>query len=83
MTALERARRRIEDYALALIQRRCIHPEEMVAVDVLEGCVDHLAVSYCRRCGAIKIDWSPHDPGHRFVSLEHYWRRPDPNLWRG
>jgi len=29
--------RRMEDWLLALLQRRCTHPEEMVAVDILEG----------------------------------------------
>lgn len=75
--------RRIEDWLLALLQRRCEHPGNMVAADVLEGYVDHLHVKYCRRCGSIKTDWSPHDPAHRFISLDHFWRRPDPYLWRG
>ena len=75
--------RRFEDWFLALLQRRCEHPGDMVAADVLEGCVDHLQVKYCRRCGSIKTDWSPYDPAHRFIALEHFWRRPDPHLWRG
>jgi hypothetical protein len=74
---------RIEDWLLAILQRRCDHPGHMVAADILEGCVDHLRVKYCRRCGSIKTDWSPQDPAHRFISLEHVWRRPDPHLWRG
>jgi hypothetical protein len=69
------------DWLLAYLQRRCQHPDAMVAVDVLEGCVDGLEVAYCRRCGAIRTDWRPgRSP---FVSLEHHWRRPDPFLWRG
>lgn len=73
----------IEDCLLARLQKRCDHPGEMVAADILEGCVDRLEVKYCRRCGAVKTDWSPHDPQHRYISLMHYWRRPDPHLWRG
>jgi hypothetical protein len=42
-----------------------------------------LEVKYCRRCGAVKTDWSPHDPDRKFISLPHYWRLPDPHLWRG
>lgn len=60
---------RIEDWVLAFLQRRCTHPGEMVAADVLEGCVDQLQVRYCRRCGAIKN------------SPLCVWRTPDPQLW--
>ena len=35
----------LEDLVLAFLQRRCEHPDNMVAVDILEGCVDHLEVS--------------------------------------
>jgi hypothetical protein len=73
----------IEDQILTFIQKRCEHPGNMVAADVLEGCVDGIQVKYCRRCGAIKTDWNPHDESHRFITLEHFWRSPDPNLWRG
>ena len=72
----------LEDCALSFLQGHCDHPDEMVASDVLEGCVDHLEVKYCRRCGAIKTDWSPNDPEHNFIILEHWWRKPDPHLWR-
>lgn len=75
--------KRVEDFFLATLQKRCDHPGAMVAADVLEGDVKHLNVKWCRRCGAIKTDWSPKDPEHKFVTLEHVWRRPDPNLWRG
>jgi len=75
--------RYIEDCLLSFLQRRCAHPGEMVAVDVLEGCADGIKVAYCRRCGSINTDWSPKDPTHRFISLQHFWRRPDPHLWRG
>lgn len=74
--------RYLEDQALTFLQRRCLHPGEMVAVDILEGCATGIEVAYCRRCGAVKTDWSPTDPSHRFVQLPHQWRRPDPNLWR-
>lgn len=74
--------RYLADQILAALQRRCEHPGDMVAVDILEGCVYGLQVSYCRRCGAVKTDWAPKG-GSKFVQLEHTWRRPDPNLWRG
>jgi hypothetical protein len=69
--------RRIEDWLLALLQRRCTHPEEMVAVDILEGMMDDWHVSYCRRCGAVRPekDW-------RFIESHRPWRNPDPHLWR-
>lgn len=73
----------LEDALLAWLQRRCVHPERMVAVDILEGCADGIQVRYCRRCGAVKTDWNPHDPAHAFIALDHTWRRPDPHLWRG
>lgn len=73
----------IEDWLLARLQKRCTHPGEMVAADVLEGCAEGIAVKYCRRCGSIKTDWSPFDENHRFISLDHCWRRPDPYLWKG
>jgi hypothetical protein len=71
----------VEDYFLAKLQKRCAHPSEMVAADILEGCVDKLEVKYCRRCGSVKTDWTP--GGSPFIALEHTWRRPDPHLWRG
>jgi len=72
--------KRLEDWLLALLQRRCDHPDVMVASDVLEGggyTLDRcgLSMPYCRRCGAFKL----------FIAGEHRvsWRKPDPNLWRG
>jgi hypothetical protein len=75
--------RRIEDYVFRFLQRRCDHPGEMVAADILEGCADGIQVKYCRRCGSIKTDWMPQTLGGRFISLDHTWRRPDPFLWVG
>lgn len=75
--------RYIEDQLLALLQRRCEHPGNMVAVDILEGCAAGLEVKYCRRCGSVKTDWAPMPGNSPYSSLEHTWRRPDPNLWRG
>lgn len=74
--------RYLADQILAFLQKRCEHPGQMVAVDILEGCVYGIQVSYCRRCGAVKTDWAPSN-GRQFNHLEHTWRRPDPNLWRG
>jgi len=72
----------LADQILAWLQKRCEHPGKMVAVDILEGLSRDITVSYCRRCGAVKTDWKP--TGHSlYASLEHTWRRPDPNLWRG
>ncbi len=67
-------RRRIEDAMLTFLQRRCKHPGEMVAVDILEGSGGKCGVSYCRRCGAVRLKTS---------IGTHPWRRPEPNLWRG
>lgn len=75
--------RRIEDWILAIIQKRCDHPGNMVAVDILEGGAPGIEVSYCNRCGAVKTDWDPHSrENNRFITLPHWWRRPDPNLLR-
>jgi hypothetical protein len=71
----------ISDRILAFLQRRCEHPDYMVAVDILEGCADGIEVAYCRRCGAVKTDWNPNSDTRRFISLEHWWRRPDPLLY--
>jgi hypothetical protein len=75
----------IEDQLLARIQKRCEHPGNMVAADILEGNQIGLEVKHCRRCGSVKIEWKPLFEGQssKFASLEHTWRRPDPNLWRG
>ncbi len=75
--------RYVEDCLLSFLQGRCDHPGEMVAADLLDGCADGIQVKYCRRCGSIKTDWSPSEPTHRYISLEHFWRRPDPHLWSG
>lgn len=80
-------RRRIEDWLLALLQRRCDHPDRMVACDILEGSGYRLGleVSYCRRCGAVKpvhTDIASILPPHE-VAARFRWRLPDPNLWRG
>lgn len=72
-----------EDQLLRYLQTRCTHPDRMVAADILEGCADGIAVKYCRRCGAIKTDWDAYMPDNPFITLEHWWRSPDPNLWRG
>lgn len=62
------------DQLLVWLQRRCQHPGNMVAVDILENSSDDVDVAYCRRCGAVRIDRQ----GQRGS-----WRSPDPNLWRG
>lgn len=74
--------RYLTDQLLARLQRRCKHPDEMVAADILEACVPGLQVRYCRRCGAVKVDWIPTGKSP-YIQLDHTWRRPDPNLWRG
>jgi hypothetical protein len=73
----------LEDQLLAIIQRRCQHPDEMVAADILEACAPGIQVRYCRRCGSVKTDWDPKPGRSPFASIPHYWRSPDPNLWRG
>jgi hypothetical protein len=74
--------RYLEDAILARLQRRCDHPDNMVAVDILEGCADGIQVSYCRRCGSVQTLWQPNAAGGRYTILDHCWRRPDPHLWR-
>lgn len=64
----------LTDYPLAWLQRRCDHPGNMVAADILEGCAVGIEVKYCRRCGAIRTHWVGQPNRH--------WRRPDPHLWR-
>lgn len=76
-------RRWIEDQILRFIQKRCEHPGEMVAANILEGCAPGIEVKYCRRCGAIKTDWAPGHSDRRFICLQHWWQSPNPNLWRG
>lgn len=63
--------KRLEDWLLKRLQRRCEHPPVMVTVDLLEGCYTS-PVAYCKRCGAVKIGTSPEDS----------WRRPDPDFYR-
>ena len=67
---------KIGDYFLSFLQRRCTHPSHMVAVDILEGGAT-VEVSYCRRCGAVKINWQPNKT--KLLA----WRLPDPFLWKG
>jgi hypothetical protein len=73
-----------EDHLLAWLQRRCDHPGNMVAADILEGCVDSIQVKYCRRCGAVRTHWAPLPGGKPspYSVLEWHWRLPDPHLWR-
>lgn len=81
--------RYLADQLLALLQRHCKHPPDMVAVDILEGCWDHAAVAYCRRCGAVKVTYFdaggvPKKPWRElWPVVREEWRLPDPNLWRG
>lgn len=65
----------IEDCLLTFLQKRCNHPGEMVAADILEGASDNFAVRHCRRCGAAKVDFA--------IGPEPEWRNPMPHLWRG
>lgn len=58
---------------LAWLQHSCVHPDRMVAVDILEGCGDGTEVAYCRNCGAVKVKMN--------TSLGGDWRLPDPFLW--
>lgn len=76
---MSKALQYIEDSILSLLQRRCVHPGHMVAVDILEGCADGIQMKYCRRCGAVKTLWQPDSVVDRYVAS---WRRPDPHLWR-
>jgi hypothetical protein len=70
--------KRIEDWFLRLLQRRCDHPDSMIAVDILEGDGDGVEVKYCRRCGAFESLCTAGKPYR-----EARWRLPDPDLWRG
>ena len=66
---------KIEAVLLRLLQRRCTHPSNMVAVDILEGSSESMQARYCRRCGAIKIIFD--QPQSTYT-----WRLPEPNLYR-
>jgi hypothetical protein len=68
--------KRIEDWILSKLQRRCSHPANMVAADILEGSASNLEVKYCNRCGAVKIFYNSR------LGIAK-WRIPDPNLWNG
>lgn len=74
----------IEDQILTFLQKRCKHPGEMVAADLLEGCGGDMYVSHCRRCGAVRPERGDETPTQRkFPRLSAAWRLPCPNLWRG
>lgn len=72
----------IEDQVLRFLQRRCNHPDNMVATDILEGLGyrSDIEVAYCRRCGAVRPQITGSATPQR---LQFTWRMPDPNLWRG
>jgi hypothetical protein len=82
---------RIEDWLLRFLQRRCKHPDKMVALDILEGTAmnsSHVSpigieVAYCNRCGAVRPDFVNAPTVRQFPKLQPTWRLPDPNLWRG
>jgi hypothetical protein len=42
----------IQDQLLSMLQKRCKHPDQMVGVDILEGCGDY-EIAYCNRCGSV------------------------------
>lgn len=68
--------KRFEDSLLTYLQKRCAHPDIMVAADILEGDADGVAVKYCRRCGAVK-------PTYEASKGVTDWRLPMPHLYRG
>jgi hypothetical protein len=70
--------RYLADQILALIQKRCDHPGELIKVDMLEGSSMDTEVTYCGRCGAYQIGWKR--PDGSLTKKE--WRHPNPNLWR-
>lgn len=73
----------LSNKVLQFFQRRCQHPPGIVTADLLEGCVEGIEIKYCNRCGAVKLDWNPLKPSEKnFRTLEHWWRGPDPFLWR-
>ena len=76
--------KRLEAALLRWLQRRCRHPSNMVAVDILEGCADGIRVKYCRHCGSVDVEWSTRRIWPEIHRDEHKtWRHPEPNLWRG
>lgn len=78
---MNRLRSWIEDQILGRLQRRCSHPDRMVAVDILEGCGDY-EIAYCNRCGAVSPSLSS-NPLTPYGMAHREWRQPLPNLWRG
>ena len=69
----------LEDCLLAWLQKRCQHPGQLCAVDILEACYD-VEVGYCNRCGAVRITSGFTT---RMGGPSGAWRGPDPHLWRG
>lgn len=72
--------RNIEDWFLAVLQKRCDHPGQMISVDILEGSGGGWKISYCNRCGAVQPNFTL--VAADSVIRESAWRRPNPNLWR-
>jgi hypothetical protein len=58
---------KLTDWLADIWIRRCPHDSSHIAADVLEGSAE-IAVKYCRRCGAVRPQYSGE------------WRRPRP-LW--
>lgn len=75
--------KRLEDFLLARLQRRCTHPRDLVAADCLEATVPGLQVRWCRRCGAIRPQWDEANRYQAYYGQGVSWRTPDPHLWRG
>jgi len=71
----------IQDQLLSMLQKRCKHPGEMVAVDILEGCGDY-EIAYCNRCGSVSPNLAS-KPLTTYGREHREWRMPSPNLWRG
>lgn len=48
-------------HLLTWLQKQCQHPSELVSTDISEGS-SSLSISWCRLCGAVRINGSVHEP---------------------
>jgi hypothetical protein len=62
---------RLIDYLVDRWLQSCPHHGNHVLADAFEGHVSDLEVKYCRRCGAIRVN---------YPDANTEWRRPRP-LW--
>jgi hypothetical protein len=60
------------------LQSRCAHLPALVSVDISEGCLPNAALTCCRICGAVRLDFTRAD-GTAFPRGK--WRVPHAEWW--